>query len=285
MTEVMVRVVVVSRLDPGDEIPQREGRAKSLRGGGVRVNAVVRRGLAIHAEQSERPEHQEHVLADLLGGHRQRIEVPGVDQVAVDVREVNREFLRGGERRGGVERARARALPLLSHLQLGSRANRRELVFVVRVVRGVGVVGETLRSRRRLERDVVDGDAARRARRLVHRRRGSGLGVAREVLARGIRHAHHGLEAEAPLHRRARRRGSRAFALLANRGWRGYLDAEALTLLRVRRSARGGGLGVDRPPGSLHVGEPGAGVVVDVLVVQVLVEHVAALRARSGDVG
>jgi len=116
VSEVVVRVVVVPSLDPRHEVPEREWGAEALRGGAVGVNAVVLRGLAVHAQKPEGPEHQQHVSPDFPRRHRERVEVPGVDQLAVDVGNVDGVLLRGGECGGGVERARARALPLLSHL-------------------------------------------------------------------------------------------------------------------------------------------------------------------------
>lgn len=116
VSEVVVRVVVVPSLDPRHEVPEREWGAEALRGGAVGVHAVVLRGLAVHAQKPEGPEHQQHVSPYFPRRHRERVEVPGVDQLAVDVGNVDGVLLRGGECGGGVESARARALPLLSHL-------------------------------------------------------------------------------------------------------------------------------------------------------------------------
>ena len=107
VSEVVVRVVVVPSLDPRHEVPEREWGAKALRGGAVGVHAVVLRGLAVHAQKPEGPEHQQHVSPDFPRRHRERVEVPGVDQLAVDVGNVDGVLLRGGECGGGVERARA----------------------------------------------------------------------------------------------------------------------------------------------------------------------------------
>ena len=67
-------------------------------------------------------------------------------------------------------------------------------------------------------------------------------GLLGEVLARGRPEADQVLDAEAPLVSSAGGRVVRAAALLPTErdGRGGYLDAEALTLLQVRRSARGG---------------------------------------------